>query len=62
MGKIVFFALIVVVGGGITAGIDVILGIQFETIGLVQEIIHKATYMIWGLISVDTLRWLFPKE
>jgi len=50
--KLIIFVLVIVVGSAITALIDSVLGINqlFQELPAWKEVIHKATYMIWGTI------------
>jgi hypothetical protein len=53
------FLAIVIIGGGITAGIDILLGINFKDVGDVAHVIHKVTYIVWGGILLAVMDKMF---
>ena len=45
-------ALAFIGGAVIVTGIDIALGIDFKNVNAVAELIHKTSYMFWGIAVV----------
>lgn len=48
--------LVPLLGSVIVVAIDHLIGVSFKDVGIVAEIIHKATYMAWGAAFVGIIR------
>ena len=49
VNRLILSLMILTLGGLITAGIDYLLGVSFKESSLVTQVIHKVTYMAWGV-------------
>ena len=48
--RIFIYACIVIIGSVISTTIDYIVGISFQDVGILAQITHKVTYMLWGAV------------
>jgi len=56
--KLFIYMGVLILGSVITVAIDHLVGVSFQDVGMLAQITHKVTYMLWGGAILGMGKWL----
>lgn len=59
--KFLVFLAFLFLGAFVMLGINQLTGVSFKEVSFAGEVVHKAAYMVDGMVLLTMLKWLYQK-